>query len=252
MDEQDEPLAKGRPAEQPVYPFRLSWHDTNPEYHTFDPEAVHAVVRSLEPAGRVPIRPQEPADLMAVIRWGHEEGRAWTDAMDHALVRHYGPWASGWRWAHDEGDFGGGPIGGWCCPRHSITTPEETVARVADCLIEWRKWLEDLNERFARFPVRDVPPEDREWMWDRAAVHLVTQTMDRTGVGDAWYGTCALVLSWYLTANGVDADDASRLVRRAIGGRFDSWIAPKPAAIHDLGEQLARELTLLEESDERG
>ncbi|MFD8994198.1 hypothetical protein [Streptomyces abikoensis] len=47
--------------------------------------------------------------------WSHGEATLWADAMSHALAEHYGRWAVGWRWAHDEGDFGGGPVGNWCC-----------------------------------------------------------------------------------------------------------------------------------------
>ncbi|MFD0538950.1 Fic family protein [Actinomadura luteofluorescens] len=53
--------------------------------------------------------------------------------MSHALAERYGRWAVGWRWAHDEGDFDGGPVGSWCCPRDSVTTPEETLTRVVHC-----------------------------------------------------------------------------------------------------------------------
>lgn len=62
--------------------------------------------------------------------------------MAAALAEHYGRWTVGRRWAHDEGDFDGGPVGNWCCPSHSITTPEETLARVTATLCEWRAWLE--------------------------------------------------------------------------------------------------------------
>jgi hypothetical protein len=65
------------------------------------------------------------------------------------MVERWGRWVVGWRWALDEGDFGGGPIHAWCCPRDSITSAEETLARVGAALIEWRGWLEELAERIA-------------------------------------------------------------------------------------------------------
>ncbi|WUD77170.1 Fic family protein [Streptomyces sp. NBC_00510] len=74
--------------------------------------------------------------------------------MSHALVERYGRWAVGWRWAHDEGDFDGGPVGNWCCPRDSITTPEETLARVVAALCEWRGWLESLAGWFEAYPLK--------------------------------------------------------------------------------------------------
>ncbi|MFJ9753262.1 cell filamentation protein Fic, partial [Streptomyces chartreusis] len=107
--------------------------------------------------------------------------------MTEALVDHYGRWVLGWRWARDEGDIGGGPIGSWCCPRDSITSPEETLARVMAALCEWRAWLEALAEHFDRFRLDDVPVEDRRGVWESAAVDLVTFVVDRTSSGDAWY-----------------------------------------------------------------
>ncbi|MCP2342146.1 hypothetical protein [Actinomadura rupiterrae] len=96
---------------------------------------------SLGPARRVPGRPEGSVDVGEMSNWG-KRGALWADAMSHALAERYGRWALGWRWAHDEGDFDGGPVGAWCCPRHSITTQRETLARVVEALCEWRAWLE--------------------------------------------------------------------------------------------------------------
>ena len=160
--------------------------------------------------------------------------------MTPALTEQFGQWACGWRWAPDEGDIGGGPVSSWCCPRDSITTPEETVARVAKALVEWRDWLEDLAARFDRYPMELFSDGDQLEAWERGAVHLVHHVVDRTGAGDAWYRHCAQVLTWFLARWGMPEEQAKPLVDEAIGGRFSSWIAPEETAVNDIAERLAR------------
>ncbi|MFF8532225.1 hypothetical protein ACN6K9_006208 [Streptomyces sp. SAS_267] len=163
--------------------------------------------------------------------------------MTRALVERFGRWVLGWRWAHDEGEIGGGPVGSWCCPRDSITSPDETLAKVATALCEWRAWLEDLAERFDRFRLDAVPAEERQHQWERAAVHLVTHVVDRTGAGDAWYGHCEQVLTWFLARWGVEEATAESLVEEAIGGRFESWTGPEPDVVDDMARRLSLSLT---------
>ncbi|MFA7754181.1 hypothetical protein V5F01_11090 [Streptomyces sp. NRRL B-2790] len=177
-----------------------------------------------------------------MISWSHGEGRAWTEAMTRALVERFGGWALGWRWAHDEGEIGGGPVGSWCCPRDSITSPDETLTKVATALCEWRAWVEDLAERFDGYRLNSVPAEDRQHVWERAAVHLVTHVVDRTGAGDVWYGHCEQVLTWFLERWGVEAATAEALVEEAIGGRFESWTGPEPDVVDDVAQRLALSL----------
>lgn len=216
-------------------PWTLTWDEVDPGRHPFDAASAHEVVRGLAPASAVPARPSDRAGQPDVFGWAHEVGDAWADAMTRALIERYGRWASGWRWALDEGDFGGGPVGSWCCAHDSIAGAEETVARVAESLVEWRGWVEDLAERFERFPLGE--PDDR---WERAAVHLVHHVVDRTGAGDAWYRHCAQVLTWFLARWGVADGPAGRLVDQAIGGRFDSWIGPAETLVTDVAERFAR------------
>jgi hypothetical protein len=223
-------------------PFDLAWAEVDPRLNPFDGSSALVEVTALGPARRVPARPAGHAADRTVISWSHDAGRAWTEAMTHALVERFGRWVVGWRWAHDEGDIGGGPVGSWCCPRDSITSPEATLAKVAAALCEWRAWLEDLAERFDRYPLDSAPPEDRQDLWERAAVHLVTHVVERTGAGDAWYGHCEQVLSWFLTRWGVPADTAQALVEEAIGGRFESWTGPEPALLGDVAQRLALSL----------
>lgn len=229
----------------PPSPRFLTWPDVDPARHPFDPAEAPAVVAGLPPAAAVPAPPisSGPADL-AVHRWAAEVGARWGDAMTRALVGHYGAWAGGWRWARDEGDIDGGPVGAWCCPRHSITTPEATVAAVVAGLVEWRGWLEDLAERFARFlPLPAAGPDGgdhaRAAACERAVAHLVTTVVDRTGAGSAWYGHCVQVLGWFLTAAGIPADRSADLAQAAVGGRFGSWVGPAEGTIAEVATDLA-------------
>jgi hypothetical protein len=225
-------------------PWSLKWDEVDPRRFTFDAVQAAAAISGLGPAASVPVRPAGSAADRVVIDWSNAAGRAWAEEMTRALVGRYGRWTLGWRWAHDEGDIGGGPVGAWCCPRDSITTPEETLARVAAALVEWRGWLEDLAERFERFPLGDDRSEqERRLTWEQGAAHLVTVVVDRTGAGDAWYGHCQQVLTWFLTRWGVSEDRAEHLVDEAIGGRFQSWIEPSLVTVGDVAERLAESLS---------
>ncbi|MFI5530740.1 Fic family protein [Kitasatospora sp. NPDC051853] len=223
-------------------PYRLTWDEVDPARHPFDRAAVAEVVRGLGPAGRVPWAPDAPRgpEHQALVR---EHGRFWGDAMAYALARHYGDWALGWRWALAEGDIDGGPIGSWCCPPHSIGTPEETLTRVAEALCEWRDWLEDLADRFEASPLELAEVADQRILWENVSRRLIAHVADRTEAGSAWYGHCRQVLGWFLARWGVAPDTAQRLVDEAVGGRFRSWTAPEPPVLYEVAERLAESLT---------
>ncbi|KOU01864.1 cell filamentation protein Fic [Streptomyces sp. NRRL F-5755] len=225
-----------------MVPLFLTWDEVDPARHPFDSASAAHVVRSLGPARCVPRRPDLPLGDMALIRRGRGEGTFWADTMSHALVEHYGPWAIGWRWSHDEGDFDGGPVGSWCCPRDSISTPEETLARVVTALCEWRGWLETLVGWFDRYPLEPAAIEDQRILWERAARNLILQVADRTGCGSGWHGHCRQVLTWFLGYWGFAPDVAEDLVEQAVGGRFESWTDPGPVLVDDVAERLALSL----------
>ncbi|MFD8388568.1 Fic family protein [Streptomyces sp. NPDC059680] len=214
----------------------------DPDRHPFDRASVPQVVRSLGPARRVPSRPDVPFADPAMSAWSWGEGKPWADAMSHALAEHYGRWTVGWRWSHDEGDFDGGPVGNWCCPRDSITIPEETLDRVVAALCEWRGWLESLARWFEAYPLDLTDVEEQRILWERAARNLILQVTDRTGCGSGWYGHCHQVLSWFLSHWGVAPGLAGELVDEAIGGRFASWTGPDPVLVEDVAEGLALSL----------
>ena len=226
--------------ERPVVPRSLTWPQVDPARHAFDPVAAAAVIASLPPAAEVPSRPPGRAADPEVVRWD-EVGMSWANAMSAALVGRYGRWVCGWRWSTGEGDFDGGPIGAWCCPRDSISTPEATLAVVAAALVEWRSWLEDLSERFGRF--LPIPPDAADDVvldiWERAVAHLLTVVVDRTGAESGWHGHCRLVLGWFLSAAGITAEQHAKLIDDAIGGRFRSWAWPSGMEIADIAERLA-------------
>lgn len=221
-------------------PGLLSWDEVDPARHPFDSESATEVVRSLGPARRVPCRPDVSFVDPAMTAWSWGEASTWADAMSYALVERHGRWVLGWRWAHDEGDFDGGPVGSWCCPQHSMTTPEETVARVVAGLCEWREWLESLAEWFEAYPLELAAVEDQRILWECAARNLILQVTDRTGCGSGWYRHCRQVLTWFLSRWGVAPDVAQELVDQAIGGRFQSWTGPGTVLVHDIAERLAQ------------
>jgi hypothetical protein len=160
--------------------------------------------------------------------------------MTRAMIERWGRWAAGWRWARDEGDFGGGPVAGWCCATDSITGAEETLARVSGALVEWRSWVEELSACFERYPLASLAtPPDRA-MWERGAVDLVHRVVVRTGAGDAWYRHCAQVLAWFLARWGIAEEEARRLVEEAVGGRFRSWMEPAESDVDDMASRLGR------------
>lgn len=112
----------------------------------------------------------------------------------------------------------GGPVGNWCCMRDSITTPQETLARVVTALCEWHEWLESLAGWFEAYPLGLVSVADQRILWERAARNLILHVVDRTGCDSGWYGHCDQVLSWFLSRWGVVPDIAQEMVQHAIGG----------------------------------
>ncbi|MFG3510099.1 cell filamentation protein Fic [Streptomyces sp. NPDC047821] len=225
-----------------LWPRLLTWDDVDPTRHAFDCAEAAAVVRSLGPARRVPSRPDVPPGDPAMGDWSRDEGTLWSHAMTCALMERHGRWVVGWRWAHDEGDFDGGPVGSWCCPRDSITTPEETLDRVVAALCEWRAWLESLAERFEAYPLEPDGIDDQRILWECAARNLIQHVVDRTGCGSGWHTHCHQVLTWFLSRWGVAPEVARDLVEEAIGGRFRSWISPDTVLVRDVAEDLARRL----------
>jgi hypothetical protein len=206
-------------------PYSLSWREADPARHPFDVASAAVAVHAIAPEG----------DPLA-------DPGGWVEAMSRGVAVEFGPWASGWQWSVGEGELDGGPVGSWCCAHHSVTTRGETLQRIAEALIEWRSYLEDLADQFGRFLPLPVDRAARLDNWERAVAHLVTVTADRTGGESGWYGHCELVLGWFLEAAGVPAEGRSELVEHAIGGRFRSWSTPSSTEITAVAERLAADL----------
>ncbi|MFC7545512.1 hypothetical protein [Plantactinospora sp. GCM10030261] len=228
------------------HPAGLHWAEVDPAGRDVDRTEVLSVVRGLAPARRVP--PPRPATTLAEIRryhdWTAEQGWPWATAMTAALREHYGPWVIGWRWGVGESDRDGGVVEAWCCPGHTITTPDATLRAVADAVIEWHDWTVELAERFDRFlPMSaHASDDDRRDAWERAVAHLVTVVVDRTFCQSGWYSMCEVVLHWFLTAAGVPEQRHADMIDSAIGGRFESWVEPGRDLIDDVADRLGRTL----------
>jgi hypothetical protein len=209
-----------------LLPHTLTWSDVDPKLHPFDPSSAYTIALSRLPEKK-PMSDREVSQI--------EDD--WEDSITSGLVEQYGRWATGWRWASDEGSIGGGPVKEWCCPRHSWTSSIETAKRVQSALVDWRNWIEQLSGRFAELaPNAEVNLTDA---FKRAVVVLVTDVVKRTAAGDAWYLHCEQVLGWYLELYGLSDERAANLIRNAIGGRFESWIAPEDNTLNDVAEKVA-------------
>ncbi|MEH1057919.1 hypothetical protein V6U89_22255 [Micromonospora sp. CPCC 206171] len=233
-----------RSTDPEIMPWWLTWPEVDPARHSFDRPSVPDVVRLLAPAASVPTRPPGRSGRDDVYEWGRRVGTRWADEMSVALVRHYGRWVSGWRWGVGEADLGGGPVHAWCCPADSMGSPEQTLDVVTEALVEWRGWLEELAERFGRFlpAVTDDRADVALDGWERAVAHLVTVVVDRTCADGGWEHHCRQVLGWFLTVAGVPAERHAPLVEHAIGGRFDSFVAPPDRLIREVAERFAGEV----------
>jgi hypothetical protein len=70
-------------------PYRLTLNDVDPLRIAFAPRGIKELVGPLIPGKGT-------------------KGYAWEDEITKVLVSRFGPCASGWRWAVDEGSIGGG------------------------------------------------------------------------------------------------------------------------------------------------
>jgi hypothetical protein len=215
-----------------TYEAGRNWDELDPARHPFAwDEDEETRLRSL-------VREWVPPVLSGRAGWW--EGERWCERQVDAIIRErYGSWAWGWSWCYRDG----GPIGSWVSGESSVTTPDETAARVVSALLEWREWLERTAQRFADLaPPSDASPEDRSWHLERACVRLVTHALD-SGAEGGWHGQASMVLGWFLTTTGMDQAEAVRAVESAIGGRFKSWVAPERRLIEAVGEDLSVGLT---------
>ncbi|MEV4628246.1 hypothetical protein AB0J90_18425 [Micromonospora sp. NPDC049523] len=124
--------------------FRLfTWRDVDPAMRPdFDPASVAELVRSLPPAAEVP-----PAGT----DWRLAD--FWWDRMTAALVERLGEWAVGWQHTVVMEDYPGrGVIPIWWNVELAITTPAETLDRLARALVAWHELTVELaTDAYGRF-----------------------------------------------------------------------------------------------------
>ncbi|MEV6104465.1 hypothetical protein AB0M28_07055 [Streptomyces sp. NPDC051940] len=216
-----------------LWPYSLTWADVDPSRHPFDLDE-HAAHRLAVLV--VPLLPD--ASTIDDVSWP-------LTAVTEFLVQRYGQWACGWNWSIGEGDLDGGVVGAWCCAAHTVTTPEATAPLVVEALREWRSWLDELRQRFIDLaPPTDVPVASVDpWHWERACTRLVTMVADRTEAESGWYGHCMQVLHWFLASHGISEERAEQIVEKAVGGRFDSWMAPDATVVDEVSTRFAQAIS---------
>ncbi|GAA4974951.1 hypothetical protein GCM10023205_47200 [Yinghuangia aomiensis] len=225
---------EGRPRQRgavsDVRPFALQWSDVDPGRHPFTLDWNAAVELAKLVAPLLPA-----AEVAAESR-----GRS-LDAVTRLLVERCGRWACGWNWSVGEGDLDGGVVEAWCCASDSVTTADATAPRVVEALQEWRRWLEELAERFATLgPPADMPESAVDpWCWERACTRLVTVVADRTRAQSGWHRHCMQVLAWFLADHGMNEERAKRIVADAVGGLFDSGTAPDAVLVDEVSARFA-------------
>ncbi|KUL41457.1 hypothetical protein [Actinoplanes awajinensis] len=114
---------------------QLTWRDVDPAGRPdFEPAAVAALVRSLPPAAEIP-----PAGT----DWRLAD--FWRDRMTQVLVERLGDWVVGWRNTVVMEDYPGrGVIPIWWDVELPITTPAETLDRLAAAVVAWHELTVEL------------------------------------------------------------------------------------------------------------
>ncbi|WP_051799947.1 Fic family protein [Catenuloplanes japonicus] len=220
----------------------LKWADVDPRRHPFDPGAVSDVVRAVAPEGGVPA-PYRYHPRRRFDRAEHDARWDWQRAMTVALVAHYGGWACGWTAEMAGRTPDGALVLRWSGAQDSITTPEETLDAVAGALRDWRTFLEDLVEIYARHLPLPAEPRAAFAAWEATIASLVATVAARSGTDEHWNLVCTVALKWFLTVAEVPGEDYEALVDTAIGGRFWSYVSPLGVEVGDAAESLAAALT---------
>lgn len=211
-----------------VFAHRLRWAEIDPATHPFDSSRLEPLVeRALAPFAF-------PGDT------GAERERA-EEAVTRALAAEYGAWVMLWTWAASE-PGGGGPVRSWCCAQHSFDVDRDVAReRVVTAVLEWRTVLERLHTEFAGLHVECAALGNREAAM-RGAARLLPLVIEWTGGGDAWHGTLADMLSWFLEPTLSDRDRTNAAISEAISGVFSSWTVPDDAQQREAVSAIGRAL----------
>jgi hypothetical protein len=194
-------------------PWNLRWRDVDPTAIAFDLAPARAISERLLGGFRYRPQPGTTRD---------EHLQRLEDSVDDELVRAYGLWAAGWRWAASEPGCGG-PVRAWCCARDSLPRADARDA-IAGALADWRGWLESIAAVFRALDADTAGLAIPERV-ERAAARLLPIVIERTGCEDAWYQTFATTLSWYVERI-APGEEPSRWIQPVVKGRFASWMAP--------------------------
>lgn len=112
--------------------------------------------------------------------------------------------------------------------------------------------LDDLRDResFERLDAAFRAIDERSFGVDLeahvtyAAATLLPLVVELTRCEDAWYGAFIEVVTCYLMTRGFDPATTRPLLEATVWGRFESWVAPAPAAVRDtcaaIGQALAQ------------
>lgn len=217
-----------------VEPQDMSWADVDPARHPFAwDDAERARVEAMIAARRA-----DPDTPVPGTGADHRDCSVWTAQL---FVERYGMWTTGWEWSvHDAG-----PVGCWCCPPEaSYWTPEANARKSADCLVQWRGWLEYLAETF-----RDLAPppgasgDAAGRPVEQAVSRLVTAAVERTECEEHWQSLVNVTLRWYFEACGLPPEEARRLADTVEDGTFESWVAPEEQDVRGYARSLAARAT---------
>ncbi|MFC7247592.1 hypothetical protein ACFQO7_34450 [Catellatospora aurea] len=144
--------------------WQLTWRDVDPAARPeFDPAGVAELVRTLPPAAEVP----PPGTDQWLVDF-------WFDRMTEALVGRLGNWVAGWQSTVAMEDFQDrGIIPVWRVRRPSVTTPDQTLTRIAEDVVAWHELLVELatdaRGRFAAAAPATADATDEPPAW--RAVH---------------------------------------------------------------------------------
>lgn len=217
------------------------WAEVDPARHPFDAAEAAGVVRRLAPpvppAAPVPRRRQHFDEAAwAASREADRLSSDWHAALTDVLIDHYGSWAYGWHW---------GPRSRWPYFAPIVTSPPETLAGVAAALVDWRRWLEEVAERFDRLlPGLDAAPlagpDEAVAAWEAAFAELLTAGSAWAEDPDCWHGPSNRMLTWLLTAAGLPVDRSVALVAEALAPWSTRWAYLSAADVADVAERLAR------------
>lgn len=194
-------------------PLLATWADVDPARYPFDPGVVRAMAL-----------PAPGADALV-----------WVDAVGVVLAERFGPWAYSWYWTPGESERLG-----WITSR--VPAPAEVPAFVAGTLLVWRRWLENLAERFDQARAGGLADVAA---WEVAVVHILRTVVAQVVDDDGWQGWSRRVLQWFLTAEAVPVAQAEALANDAVDERFDHWVTPTAAVLGEVAERLAGALPAL-------